>query len=200
MNALTPVPASRVGLRPLNALWALAFLGVAMSLNCHGCRETSEPGPGGLPAGEVVVGAPRDKAGHRVDGTAPPPREPGPARPESAQAIERTRKEVDQWTRSFRQSGLGSREISSLADIRGYRLYRRRNFRRAQLWFDAAVAADPSFEVPLYNAARVAALNGDRGRAVKLLAKLAALNTPLAKRRLQLAAKDPDLQGFRPLD
>jgi|GEM_PF-4914062 hypothetical protein len=134
-----------------------------------------------------------------VDRTAPPAREPGPARPETAQMLEKTRKEVGQWLASFRESGLAPREISSLADIRGYRLYRRRYFRQAQVWFDAAVNADSTFEVPLYNAARAAGLNGDRRRARELLRKLAALNTPLAKRRMAFAVTDPDLGWLRPL-
>ncbi len=93
--------------------------------------------------------------------------------------------------------GIAKREVTSIADIRGYRLYRRRYFGRAHIWFSAAVRTDPTYELSLYNAARTAALLGKVDTAQGLLQRLRRLDTPLARHRLQLAASDPDLAAWR---
>jgi tetratricopeptide (TPR) repeat protein len=86
-----------------------------------------------------------------------------------------------------------AREAASVADIRGFRLYRRRYYGQALEWFAAAVAADPSFELALYNAARAAALGGRPELARGYLSRLRALATPLARTLASRAAADPDL-------
>jgi Flp pilus assembly protein TadD len=88
------------------------------------------------------------------------------------------------------------REVASVADMRGYRLYRRRVFGQARSWFLIAVEVDPSFELSLYNAARCSALLGEVRSARALLDRLRKLDTPLARARLEAAPSDPDLRGL----
>jgi Flp pilus assembly protein TadD len=92
--------------------------------------------------------------------------------------------------------GVSVREAASVADMRGYRLYRRRAFGQARAWFRAAVSVDPDFELSLYNGARCAALLGDLGEARALLGRLRRLGTPVARARLELARTDPDLRAL----
>jgi hypothetical protein len=125
-----------------------------------------------------------------------PPREPGPPRAEEAAQVEAAAKEARALVRSFVGGGVPTREAASVADMRGYRLYRRRLFGQARAWFRAAVEVDPRFELSLYNGARCAALLGDRDEARALLARLRALGTPLGKARAELALSDPDLHSL----
>lgn len=83
-----------------------------------------------------------------------------------------------------------------MADIRGYRLFKRRYFRQARIWFEAAVRSDPTFEPALFNAARAAAAAGDLAAARRHLRRLQRLNTPLARSRLRLAPSDRDLKAL----
>lgn len=85
-----------------------------------------------------------------------------------------------------------------MADIRGYRLYRRRYFHQAHVWFEAAIRVDPSYELSLFNAARTAALLGRTTRAQAHLESLRRLDTPLAKDRLRRVARDRDFAALRP--
>ena len=133
----------------------------------------------------------------RPDPTRPLPREPGPPRAETPQQIERAREESRKLVAQLLASGIQRREVTAIADIRGYRFYKRRYFARARVWFEAAARTDPSYELSLYNAARAAALLGDLPAAKAHLEKLRKLGTPLAKRRLKLAKKDPDFKALR---
>lgn len=127
---------------------------------------------------------------------APLPREPGPPRLETKQEIAAARRRARAFVAKLKGS-LNAREVTALADIRGYGFYRQRYFGQAHAWFLAAVDTDPRFELSLYNAARTAALLGRAAEARRLLARLRALDTPLARMRLKLAAKDPDLGALR---
>jgi hypothetical protein len=144
----------------------------------------------GLPLRLVVPPGPADR-------TAPPGRDPGPAQPETADEVLKVAQQAQRWTRDFAQTGLARREIAALADTYGFRYFRRRYFRRADLWFRVAIEADPSYEPALYNGTRSAALCGDVARARQNLVRLSRLGTPMARRRLDLAASDPDLQALR---
>jgi hypothetical protein len=128
---------------------------------------------------------------------APPPREEGPPRPELPEHVAAAVREADTLVSALIKGGIPSREAASVADMRGYRLYRRRLFAQARAWFLAATRADPSFELSLYNTARCSALLGDRALAEAHLARLRRLDTPLARTRLQLSEGDPDLSLLR---
>ena len=93
--------------------------------------------------------------------------------------------------------GVARREAASVADMRGYRLYRRRLFGQARAWFRAAVSIDSSFEPGLYNGARCATLLGDLSEARSLLHRLHRLATPLARARIALSLTDADLAPLR---
>ena len=85
-----------------------------------------------------------------------------------------------------------------MADIRGYRLFRRRSFGQALRWFETAARIDPTYEPALFNAARAAALLGAVHRAREHLAKLRALGTPLSRRQLDAAARHEDFKALQP--
>jgi hypothetical protein len=89
--------------------------------------------------------------------------------------------------------GIPSREVASVADMRGFRLFRTRYFRRARVWFERSVVTDPAYEPALYNAARCAAALSDAAAAREQLARLGALGTPLSTLKLSQARSDPDL-------
>lgn len=125
-----------------------------------------------------------------------PPREVGPARPETEAQVARERREARELTQALRHA-VSARQLTSMADIRGYRLYRERRYRRAQVWFETAVQLDPSYELSQYSAARVAALLDDLDRAREHLAQLRRQDTPLARRALLAAERDPDLAALR---
>jgi len=126
----------------------------------------------------------------------PPKREPGPARMEARARVKKAGDEASSLTATLRESGVDAREVASIADMRGYRLYRKRYFRQAQSWFEAAVKVDPSFEPALLNAARCAMLLKDQAKAARMLSTLGRLNTPLARSRLALARMDPDFAAL----
>ncbi len=112
-----------------------------------------------------------------------------------------TQAEAQRLTRALLAGGVAAREVTSVADIRGYRLFRRRYHRQAQVWFETAVGVDPTFEPALYNAALTAALLADRPRALRHLERLRRLGTPLGRRRLTRAARSPHLRAIaRQLD
>jgi len=156
------------------------------------CPDESRPAHTARP---VDQGSGEDPA-DRPSSLLPPAREPGPARAESEEQVARAGKEATAMVAALRQGGITGREVTSMADIRGYRLFKRRYFRQARAWFEAAVKSDPTFEPALYNAARSAAAMGDRARAAEHLRRLSRLETPLARSRLQMAARDPDLASL----
>jgi hypothetical protein len=127
----------------------------------------------------------------------PPPREEGPPRSESPAQVATAQLEANRLVLALSKGGVPSREVASVADMRGYRLYRGRLFAQARAWFLAATRVDPSFELSLYNAARCDALLGDGTQARAYLARLRRLDTPLARSRLRLAERDPDLAILR---
>ena len=133
---------------------------------------------------------------NRPSSLRPPPREPGPARVEPPATVEAAGVEARRLTRALRSGGVDPREVAAVADMRGYRLYRKRYFRQAQVWFEIAASVDPSFEPALLNAARCAVLLKQPSRAQELLRSLGRLNTPLSRSRLGRAKQDPD---FAPL-
>ena len=128
-----------------------------------------------------------------------PRREPGPPRAETAAEVQRERDEAARLVTALRQGGVSTRQVASMADIRGYRHYRVRRYRRAQVWFETAVRVDASYELGLYNASRVAVLLKELPLAARRLRKLHELETPLGQRALGLAATDPDLAALREL-
>jgi hypothetical protein len=174
--------------------WSVLFVllvGMApVSCECR-CGAASHQTEGSVTLGDLHI-TPRKDA----FALAPLPREPGPAHPETAAEIAAARRRARAFVATLKGS-LNPREITALADIRGYGFYRRRFFGRAHEWFLAAVATDPRFELSLYNAARTAALLGRRSEARRLLERLRVLDTPLARMRLKLATRDPDLSRLR---
>lgn len=125
------------------------------------------------------------------------PREFGPPRPESVEQLEQAQKEARRWTGDLLKGGLARREVASMADIRGYRLFRRRSFGRALRWFTTAARVDPTYEPSRFNAARAAALLGDVTAAQEHLARLRGLKTPLSLRQLDAAARHKDFAVLR---
>ena len=119
--------------------------------------------------------------------------DPGPPRAETAQRVAAARAEAARLTKALRAGGVAAREVTSVADIRGFRLFKRRSYRQAQVWFEAAVGVDPTFEPSLYNAALTAAVLGDPARARRHLAALRRLGTPLSRRRLSRATRNGHL-------
>lgn len=170
-------------------------LALGPSVGCR-CRE-------GGPATKTGEAHPRsESAGYDLGVDAaqaersliPEHRELGPRRPERPEEIAAERRRARVFTKTLGRS-LNRREVTALADIRGYRLYKHRYFGRAHEWFLAAVDTDPRFELSLYNAARTAALLGHVAEAQAFLTRLQKLATPLARQRLILARTDPDLAG-----
>lgn len=126
----------------------------------------------------------------------PPPREEGPPRPESPEQLAAAAREARALVQSLRAGGVPGREAASVADIRGYRLYRRRFYGQALAWFEAALAAEPAHELALLNAARAAHLLGQDDLARRHLTSLSRIGTELARSRLRRAAEDSDLRGL----
>jgi hypothetical protein len=127
----------------------------------------------------------------------PQPREPGPPRDESDADLKRTEREVSGFIGKLLKSDFSRRELTAMADIRGYRHYRNRRFKQAYIWFFHASFVDPKFELSHYNAARCAALIGRCDWVFEHLARLRSLGTPLSRARLALANCDPELFGKR---
>ena len=161
--------------------------------------------PGGPPHRAPAQGLPGAQS--QATGTAaperfrflrPPPRQPGPARRETPAQLKRVQAEAERFVSSLLAAQYSRREITSMADIRGYQLYLNRYVASADLWFREAIRADPSFELSLFNGARTAALLGQRERAAQLIESLRKLDTPLARARLALAEQDPDFGQLRP--
>jgi hypothetical protein len=176
----------------------LASLPFALLLSCSsgGCRPSCLPTPPAVPDEGTEDDAARQRASADPLG-APPPRQEGPPLAETAKELEAARREAAQLAAALLKGGVPAREVASVADMRGYRLYRRRAFGQARAWFDAAIRVDGRFELSLYNAARCAALLGKDAEARALLASLRGLDTPLARSRLRLADQDPDLVTLR---
>ena len=125
------------------------------------------------------------------------PREFGPPRPESTEQLDQAQQEARRWTGDLLKGGLARREVASMADIRGYRLFRRRSFGRALRWFTTAARVDPTYEPSRFNAARAAALLGDVAAAQEHLTRLRGLKTPLSLRQLDAAARHKDFAVLR---
>jgi hypothetical protein len=156
------------------------------------CPTDPRPQPG-----EQAQAKAADPADERGSSLQPPPRQPGPPRLETRQQVQAAQKEAFRQTRSLLEAGVPPREVASVADTRGYRLYRTRHLGQARAWFEAAVSVDRSFELSLYNAARCAALQGDHRAARRHLLSLQRLDTPLSRARMSMASQDPDLQSLR---
>ena len=84
-----------------------------------------------------------------------------------------------------------------MADIRGYRLFRKRYFGQARVWSEEAIALDPSFEPALFHAARAAALLGDVAGSRRQLDRLRVLGTPMSRRQLEISARHVDFTALR---
>lgn len=172
--------------------FALTLLFAAASL-APGCLCDPTPGPA-APAAAPDLSARELYEARRPNSLKPPPREPGPPREETERQVEQARKEAAGLMQSLSASGIDAREKASVADMRGYRLYRKRNLKQAQVWFERAVEVDPTFEPSLLNAARCAVLLGQPDQARAHLQTLKKLDTPLARSRLALTTTDPDFQ------
>ncbi len=127
------------------------------------------------------------------------PREAGPPRHEEERAILAARKEAKEIARSLLGGGISRREVASIADMRGYRHYRKRRYGQALAWFQRATQTDPSFELSAFNAARCAALLGRGAEALPLLRRLRTMDTSLSRALLQQVDRDPDLATVVPL-
>jgi hypothetical protein len=170
----------------------------SLSLTPTGCTC-----PGSEPAKTVTAGASAG-ADHgqsmdevRPSSLQPSPREPGPPREEPAEQLERARAEARAWTRTLAKGDFSRREAASIADIRGYRLFRKRYFGQARVWFEEATRLDPTFEPALFHAARTAALLGDVAGARRHLARLRGLGTPMSRRQLEISAHHADFAVLR---
>lgn len=164
-------------------LWICLLVG-CLAANCKGKEEKAD-------FSHLVY---KDES---PDRTAPPPRDPGPPQTETKEQLDKATTEATNLVKTLSQSGILAREIASLADIRGYRFYRKRFFGQAQIWFEIAVKIDPLYELSLYNAARTAALLGDLNKARTRLKQLEKLKTPMSQRRLQLSLSDPDFSALK---
>jgi hypothetical protein len=174
--------------------------GLSVLLLLCGCSCPSERvGDTATPAKARALGAAAadlEDPSNRPSSLRPPAREPGPPREETAEQVQNAEEEARKLVAALIEGGVERREVCSMADIRGHRLFRRRFFKQARVWFEAAVRADPTFEPALLNAARATAAAGDRAAALRHLKALEKLGTPLARSRLRLAAEDPDLAGL----
>ena len=94
-------------------------------------------------------------------------------------------------------ANVATREVTSVLDIHGYRLYRRRYYGMAYAWFAQAAQIDPRFELSLFNAARTAALLGNLDHVHKHVTGLRALRTPLARSRLRIVQHHRDFLQYR---
>lgn len=121
-----------------------------------------------------------------------PAREEGPPRPEEQRAVQAAGAEAEALARSLLAGGISPREVASIADMRGYRHYRKRRYAQAYAWFIMATKTDGTFELSLFNAARSAALLGRGPEALALLHRLRALKTPLGRSLARRADRDPD--------
>jgi hypothetical protein len=173
-------------LKPLGLL--LATISSATLGGCR-CGQTSTLETSG-PASERPD---FERAYSRLE---PPPREDGPPRSETREELERSAHEANLLCRSLRAGGVPGREVASVADIRGYRLYRRRFYGKALAWFEAALVAEPGHELALLNAARAARLLHRDEDARRHLAALARLESELSRSLLRRASTDPDLGGL----
>ena len=170
-------------------------LGVAPLLLClvgspWGCK--ARPAPPAVDLDPVTVAQ-----ANRGSALRPPPRQAGPPRPETAESVDAARGEAKKLADAMLLAGVAPREVASVADTRGYRLFRTRRHGAALAWFERAIQMDPTYELSLYNAARCAALLGDTPAAIKHLYTLQRLNTPLSRGRMAMALRDPDLVAVR---
>jgi len=81
------------------------------------------------------------------------------------------------------------------ANVRGMKLYRQKDYRRAADEFRKAIASDPRHLLAHYNLACVAALDGDKKTALAELRWLAGNPDPAAAGALAKAKTDPDLRS-----
>lgn len=163
-----------------------------MALCSPGCNKSAPAAP------DASAAALAEKAlEERGSSLKPPPRQPGPHRPETPDKILATSLEAQKLVKDLLRAGIPPREVASVADTRGYQFFHWRYFHRARLWFEQAVRVDPTYELSLYNAARCAAATGDHKAAIRHLQTLKKLNTPLSRSRLVLARVDPDLKAMQ---
>ena len=177
----------------LARIWQMVVLAALSASSCHDTGWCVQQGEPATPHTAPATAASQPLASPVTDAT-PSRRDAGPAvaRPESPERIEAAASEARQLTAALLSGGVDRREVTSVADIRGYRLYRRGLYRQARVWFEIGVEIDPTFEPCLHNAARVAALLGDQDAARAHLAQLARLDTPMGRRFLRsLAAESP---------
>ena len=163
-----------------------------MALCSPGCNKSAPAAP------DASAAALAEKAlEERGSSLKPPPRQPGPHRPETPDKILATSLEAQKLVKDLLRAGIPPREVASVADTRGYQFFHWRYFNRARLWFEQAVRVDPTYELSLYNAARCTAALGDHKASIAHLATLEKLDTPLSRSRLVLGAEDPDLLAMQ---
>lgn len=104
--------------------------------------------------------------------------------------------EARRLTETLTESGISPREAASVADMRGFRLYRRRRYAQALAWFEQAIRTDGSFELSRFNAARCAMLLDRPEVARGHLRALAALSTPMARSGLAMARRLTDFAAL----
>ena len=166
---------------------------VALALSLAACNK---PAPAAQPdlSGAALQQKAEDNRGSSLK---PPPRKPGPARPEAPENVEAAREESSSLVKGLLKAGIPPREVASVADTRGYKYFRWRYFKRARVWFEHAARVDPTYEMSLYNAARCAAALGDHKAAIAHLQTLEKLQTPLSRSRMVLANEDPDISAMK---
>ena len=168
-------------------------LALALLVSCSpGCKKPAPAAPDSSAAARA-----EQALEDRGSSLKPPPRQPGPPRPETPEKIKAASLEANELVEDLLKAGISPREVASVADTRGYQYFHWRYFNRARLWFEQAVRVDPTYELSLYNAARCAAALGDHKAAIAHLQTLQRLETPLSRSRLVLAHADPDLAAMR---
>jgi tetratricopeptide (TPR) repeat protein len=175
-----------------SALLGSVVLGSALLGGCRRCAEGRHSDLGALVSPEAGISLARETASEvdrarRADGAV-----------ESAAEVAEAAAAAQRLTGALLGDGIAPREVSSIADIRGFRLYRQGRYAQALAWFAAGARIDDSYEPCLFNAARAAAMSGDPAGARRYLAQLRRLDTPMARRHLARARTDPALAAPAP--
>ena len=166
---------------------------IALTTLAGGCKQPAAPATPDASAMELA----QKVQDNRGTSLRPPARQPGPPRPEAPEKIAATSQLARKLVQDLLKAGIPPREVASVADTRGYRLFHWRYFQQARAWFEEAVRVDPTYELSLYNAARCTAALGDHKASIAHLATLEKLDTPLSRSRLVLGAEDPDLLAMQ---
>jgi len=96
------------------------------------------------------------------------------------------------------RAGSSPMEVAKELNARGFRLYKKKDYKAAGQAFEAAHKIESSYELPVLNRAGVAGLDGDAATCVKWLKILKEIGTPKAKKLLTVqVTKDHDFDKVR---